>query len=150
MNKVFALTAAIAFAATSCNPKIAEPSFNDAQVEINYKNLNVFVADQPEEQRLGLSIRDQLPESEGMVFTYDQLQKPSFWMKGMKFPIDIIWIRNNRVVDLSLYLQPEPGKEDRQLKLYTPKTEVDMVLEVSSGWATKNDIQLGDEVKLLP
>lgn len=144
MNKVFAVLFSLVFLAAACN---IQPEFSDAQVQIGNKKLNVFVADQPEEQRLGLSIRDNLSDKEGMIFIYAQPLRPAFWMKGMQFPIDIIWIRDGKVVDMSLYVESQQGRDDLELKLYKPKVEVDAVLEVNAGWAEKNKVKVGDDVR---
>ena len=55
----------------------------------------------------GLSIKNTLNESEGMLFPFDTPGEYSFWMKDMKFPIDIIWIDSNyKIVYIEKNLQP--------------------------------------------
>ena len=144
MNKIFILLFSTVFLAASCNSSL--PQFNDAAVQINNKKLNVFVADEEQEQRLGLAVRKKISDEEGMLFTFDKPLMPTFWMKHMKFPIDIIWIKNNQVVEVDRDLAPQPGVENQELKLYKPKSEVDAVLEVNAGWAKKNNLSIGDEV----
>ena len=146
MNKIFILLFSTVFLAASCNSSL--PQFNDAAVQINNKKLNVFVADEEQEQRLGLAVRKKISDEEGMLFTFDKPLMPTFWMKDMKFPIDIIWIKNNQVVEVDRDLAPQPGVENQELKLYKPKSEVDAVLEVNAGWAKKNNLSIGDEVKV--
>src|SRR3989344_127069 len=144
MNKIFILLFSTVFLAASCNSSL--PQFNDAAVQINNKKLNVFVADEEQEQRLGLAVRKKISDEEGMLFTFDKPLMPTFWMKDMKFPIDIIWIKNNQVVEVDRDLAPQPGVENQELKLYKPNSEVDAVLEVNAGWAKKNNLSIGDEV----
>ncbi|MBI4049662.1 MAG: DUF192 domain-containing protein [Candidatus Doudnabacteria bacterium] len=148
MSKIFLLALAASFISASCNLETSK-FFNDGQVEIKNRKLDVAVSDDPQELRLGLSVVSEISESQGMLFVYDGPSRPNFWMKDMKFPIDIVWIRSNRVADLSLYLEPEPGKKDRELNLYAPSADVDMVLEVTAGWVTANNVQIGDEVKII-
>jgi len=49
----------------------------------------------PEEQRMGLMFREGIGENEGMLF-YSKMDYGAgenlFWMKNMKFPIDMIWL----------------------------------------------------------
>ena len=40
----------------------------------------------------GLAVKNQLKENEAMLFVFEKPGKHSFWMKDMKFPIDIIWL----------------------------------------------------------
>jgi uncharacterized membrane protein (UPF0127 family) len=54
--------------------------------------LSVEVADTPAERGRGLSGREMLPENSGMLFVFDTPGRYGFWMYGMKFPLDIIWI----------------------------------------------------------
>ena len=35
-----------------------------------------------------------------MLFRFSQAEKYSFWMKDMRFPLDIIWIKNREVVHI--------------------------------------------------
>ena len=46
----------------------------------------------PQRER-GLSYRDGLPQSAGMLFDMGETIVPTFWMKGMRFPLDMVWIR---------------------------------------------------------
>lgn len=141
------MVGAIMFLAASCNVPIASV-YGDGTVELARKKINIQVADEPLERQLGLSGRESLGSSEGMLFSFDMPQSAGFWMKDMLFPIDIIWIRDGQVVDLSLNAQPEPGKMDTQLKIYRPKSQIDTVLELQAGWVTKNNLSIGDEVKI--
>jgi uncharacterized membrane protein (UPF0127 family) len=69
-------------------------------------------------------------------------------MKGVDFPIDIIWIKGYTVVDITERVQPEPGVADEDLQLYLPGTEVNRVIEVRSGFADAYGIEIGDKIEL--
>ncbi|MBI2355676.1 MAG: DUF192 domain-containing protein [Candidatus Doudnabacteria bacterium] len=150
MNKVIILLFSVAFAAAACNLQETGSSYNDGTVELAGKKLNIELADTQDERAVGLSGREELNENQGMLFVFDEPSRPGFWMKNMKFGIDIIWIRDSHVVDISSNLEPEPGREDYQLKLYQPTVEIDSVLEVNAGWIKKNHIQIGEVMKLQP
>src|SRR5512144_250193 len=53
----------------------------------------------PEKAR-GLSGRPGLKPGHGMLFVYEQPQPIGIWMKDMRFPLDIIWVRDGRIVHL--------------------------------------------------
>ena len=111
---------------------------------INDAEIAVEIADTTEKQKLGLSGRESLPETEGMLFVFPDKRQRKFWMKDMKFAIDIIWIDDNRVVEITKGLQPPRGES---IPSYTTKNSVDKALEVNAGFIDKHDIKVGDVVK---
>lgn len=112
--------------------------------------IAVEIADTPEKTTLGLSYRESLPENHGMLFIFPETHIPTFWMKGMNFPLDMIWIdENNIVVDITENVpQPSPGTPEYELPHYSPKVATKNVLEVNAGFVEKNGIEVGDTVKL--
>src|SRR3989344_8044864 len=93
--------------------------------------IKVEVADTPEKTTLGLSYRESLPENFGMLFIFSEPHIPTFWMKEMNFPLDMIWIReDNTIVDITQNVpQPSPGMMEFELPHYSPSQPAKMVLE---------------------
>lgn len=111
-----------------------------ATVTINQTVFTVTVADEPAEQALGLGNTATLEPNQGMVFLFPDSQVHTFWMKGVEYPIDIIWIDHNTVVgSVTAY----PGSI-----LYVSPEPVDMVLEVPAGTVATEQIKVGDNVLL--
>ena len=79
-----------------------------------------------------------------MLFVFPRKQIRSFWMKDMNFPLDIIWISDNKIIKIDKDLQPE-GENPKNK--YQTIQRVDKVLEVNSGFTDKYKIKAGDEVK---
>ena len=118
------------------------------KVTIDDKEIFVDVARSDEEKARGLSGRLKLNENEGMLFIFDQKSQPPFWMLDMNFPIDIIWLDDNTIVDIDKNVpNPVPGTPDYQLPLYTPEKPMNYVLEVNAGFCEKNSIEVGDSVE---
>lgn len=115
-------------------------------VELAGTVLHVDIADTALKQEKGLGGVEALSDSEGMLFVFDEPTSLSFWMKGMKIPIDIIWLKAGRVVDFIPNVQPEPGVPEADLKIYSPKEDADTVLEVAAGWSERHDLKVGDEL----
>lgn len=110
-------------------------------------NIEATVARTVNERKKGLSKRDSLPLSEGMLFVFESKGAYGIWMKDMKFAIDIIWIdENKRIVDLATNVSPQPGKNDRELTVYKPRGEALYVLEINAGLATLSGLQVGDRI----
>jgi uncharacterized membrane protein (UPF0127 family) len=54
--------------------------------------FTVEVADDPAERAQGLMFRESLPRSSGMLFLYDQPQRPVFWMRNTLIPLDMVFV----------------------------------------------------------
>lgn len=99
-----------------------------------------------QEKEKGLGYREQLPEGHGMLFAYDHKEKYQFWMKGMKFPLDFVWIAERRVVDITENVPPPSGS---LIPTASPKEPVSQILELNAGEVKKNGIRIGDDVVFL-
>lgn len=117
-----------------------------SSVKIKGLYINVTLAKTPDELAKGLSIKNSLKEHEGMLFILDAPKKSSFWMKDMKFPIDILWIHpNTTIVHIEKNLQP--CISFLICASYSPNDLSLYVLEVNAHYTTKNNITVGDEVE---
>lgn len=116
-------------------------------VDFGIKTLNVRakVASKPSDRKKGLSNQDSLPLSEGMLFVFENKGIYSFWMKDMKFAIDIIWLdEGKRIVDLTVNVPPEPGRDEDELTMYRPRFEALYVLEINAGLSQLHNLEIGD------
>lgn len=112
-------------------------------VEFANIKISVEIADTGVTRAEGLSGRKNLVENTGMLFLFNAPALYPFWMKDMKFPIDIIWFREGRVVGITARVYPEPGVMSQHLAIYMPQKKVDMALEVNAGFAEKYGIKEG-------
>lgn len=115
-----------------------------AQMKVGNKKLDIEVVSSAEEMRQGLSGRTGIG-SDGMLFVFPVEQIPVFWMKDMLFDIDIIWIRDDRVVEITKNV-PKPKDYNAQLTTYSPKQNVNYVLEVHAGDSDRFGIEIGEYV----
>lgn len=120
-----------------------------SKLEINGVTLNVEIADSESGRNKGLSGRESLATDSGMLFVFEKAERYVFWMKGMKIPLDFIWIKDDHVVDLLPNIQPpKSGEKDESLSVYSSKQEFNKVLEVNSGTINRLNIKIGDSIKL--
>ena len=123
---------------------IPNDRYLQAKVIINGFELRVYLAVTNDQQIKGLSVKDHLKENEGMLFVYEQPSRQGFWMKDMKFPIDIIWLDNNgTVVYIKNSLQPCIMTFAFLCPTYTPDKDSLYVLETGSGFSKKHGIKIG-------
>lgn len=104
------------------------------------------IADTPAKQAHGLSGRFRLAKDKGMLFVFKGLEKRGFWMAGMKFPLDIIWISNGKITGISENLPPARSMIGAPT-YYSPEP-ADWVLEINAGLAGELGIKAGDLVVL--
>lgn len=125
------------------NSKDKDTPLSDGKISLCNKEVSYGLADSEKERDRGLSDRSNLLENEGMLFVFDEQVKPSFWMKDMNFPIDIIWIdESKKIVDIT-----EDFKPSSYPKTVAPVLPVKYVLEVNSGFALRNHCIVSAEVK---
>lgn len=120
-------------------------------VSIRGVHIEVELARSRAEQVQGLSDRRKLGWGHGMLFQYREPGFQRFWMKRMHFPIDIVWIRDDHLVQVSHRVPAAPpDTPDDQLPTYATSELVDCVLEVSAGLAQASGWRRGDAVELSP
>ena len=128
-------------------PPIVDPNDQPikARIVVNGFAILADVAITDEDQIKGLSIRDQMNESEGMLFVYGEPSRQSFWMKDMKFPIDIIWLNETgSVVHVEENLRPcVPSLECQS---FSPNENTQYVLETVAGFAQKHHLKIGTDI----
>ena len=117
-------------------------AYAQAALTVGSATVSVGIADSDEERIQGLSGIASLGAQEGLLFVFDQPDRYGFWMKDMRFPIDIIWIgEDRRVVDITRSATPEtyPAR-------FMPSAPAQYVLEVNEGWSDAHGIVVGDHV----
>jgi uncharacterized membrane protein (UPF0127 family) len=121
---------------------------NSTAVKITVGNveLEVLVAKSSVEQIKGLSGTDFATyPADGMLFTYDKPRMLTFWMNGMNYDLDVLWIKDGVVQKISRNIPaPEPG--ETPARIYSEPYEVDMVLELPAGKSAEYNLQVGDTV----
>ncbi|MBI2031388.1 MAG: DUF192 domain-containing protein [Candidatus Levybacteria bacterium] len=115
-------------------------------VIIGNQKFKLYVVKEPKDQQIGLSKYENIPQDYGMLFIFDKADYHSFWMKKMKFPIDIIYIRNDQIVTILKNISP-PKTEFESIPIYKPTVPADRVLEINAGLAEKYNFKEKDSVR---
>lgn len=102
--------------------------------------IDLELADKVSEQRLGLQFRPQLPPNRGMWFQFRPAAPARFWMYLTPQPLDMIFIRNGKVIGIVENAMPCPEKP---CQTYGNAVIVDDVVELRAGQASKLDISIG-------
>jgi uncharacterized membrane protein (UPF0127 family) len=128
---VLALFAARALAAPAAVP-LALPSGKVLQAE-------VMVSD--EDRAMGLMFRPSLPLDRGMIFVFEASDFHGIWMKNCKFPIDILWLdEEKKIVHVA---ESVPPCKAEPCPVYNPMRRAAYVIELNAGQARREKAVLG-------
>ena len=89
-----------------------------------------------EEKMTGLMYRDSLCDNCGMFYDYVD---GGFWMKNVNFPIEMIFINDDQIVDI------KKANAQDETTIY-PSVESNGNLEVNDGFCESNNISIGNKV----
>jgi len=104
---------------------------------VNREAYRLQVASTPAAQEKGLGDRKSMDAHDGMLFPFPAQSVQCFWMKGMEFPLDIIWLSSDKkIVRMQQDLQPEsyPNK-------YCAVSQY--VIELSAGRVAADKLAIG-------
>ncbi len=114
-------------------------------VQINDTVLHIERAITPAEQEVGMAKFDSIPDDFGMLFVFEKPGRYAFWMKNMRFPIDIFWLdENKQIIHIEKSVFP-----DTYPAIFEPSDEALYVLETAAGFSEKEKIKVGDTIGFL-
>ncbi|MDR0463361.1 MAG: DUF192 domain-containing protein [Pseudomonadales bacterium] len=126
--------------------ELPDRSFVD--IEIGQCHLTVEVVNTRTSITQGLSDRKEIG-SDGMIFVMSGLDYHRFWMPRMHFSIDIVWLNDDQVVDITHNVpHPNPLTPLQSLPTYQPKQLSNLVLELYENQAKECKIET-DNSKLI-
>ena len=108
------------------------------------KALQVEVMVKDEDRAMGLMFRPSLPMDRGLLFVFGRADFHSIWMKNCRFPIDIVWLdEDRRVVDMK---EGAPPCKADPCPSYPPMRRASYVIEINAGQARREKLVRGAEV----
>ena len=136
-----------AAAPPSAAPPSPTASVGDERVRavLDGVELELEVADTPQERAVGLMRRESVPPGTGMVFLYDEPSEGRFYMFQVPIPLRAVFVRDGRVV--STVVMPPCGLDDPSAcPTYGADGPYDTVVETAP--ETLPDVQPGDAFEL--
>ncbi|HUD05773.1 MAG TPA: DUF192 domain-containing protein [Candidatus Saccharimonadales bacterium] len=111
----------------------------DPTLAVNNFDYKLLVAKSITAQEKGLGNRNSLPNNEGMLFVFKAPAEECFWMKEMRFPLDIIWLSSTKkVVYVKTDLQPSTYPES-----FCASDLSQYVIELNAGQVSTSGIKVG-------
>jgi uncharacterized membrane protein (UPF0127 family) len=142
LNKIVAAVLLIIIAGALYAGYVLLKPPSETRIVIAGVTLYVEIASTSAQQQAGLSNRHSLAPDHGMLFVFGSEGEWGFWMKDMRFSLDIIWFnseRNTVFIERSLF-----PCTPQDCPVYTPSVIAMYVLEVNAGFVQAHGITLGD------
>ncbi|GAB4313069.1 MAG: hypothetical protein Kow0091_19780 [Geminocystis sp.] len=117
----------------------------NAILSIDNQQIELEVAETPEQQQLGLMFRTDLPPDRGMLFLFQPPTIVNFWMKNVFISLDMLFVRDGVVQNIA-HNVPPCTKEP--CPLYSSEVEIDQVIELAGGRAKELNIKKGDRISV--
>ena len=119
------------------------PQLNLERVKLTsgMHRIDAQVAATPEQRQIGLMFRKDMPQHEGMVFTFDQPGKQCFWMKNTLIPLSAAFVSDDGTIVNIEDMKP------LALDPHCSLQPVRYVLEMNKGWFVKKGIKAGSKLQ---
>ncbi len=99
--------------------------------------IDAQVASTPEQRAIGLMLRQEMPQHEGMLFVFDEPHVQCFWMKNTLLPLSAAFIADDGAIVNLVDMKPQT------LDSHCSTRPVRYVLEMNQGWFAKKGIKAG-------
>lgn len=103
---------------------------------------NLTLATTPQAQARGLGGRSAMPSNQGMLFTFSNPGLECFWMKGMRFSLDMIWLNKQKKV---VYVQSNVAPSTYP-NSFCPTLPAKYVIELDAGQVEAMHLQQGQHI----
>jgi uncharacterized membrane protein (UPF0127 family) len=138
----------VALACAAAAPRVPAGS---GSIPLKMPSGKVFQAElmiEDQDRAMGLMFRRSLPADRALLFVFGGLDFHGIWMKNCLFPIDIVWLDENRKV---VHVTPNvpPCKAD-PCPSYQPMRRSAYVVEMNAGAAKKENVTLGSVLEFTP
>ena len=99
--------------------------------------VDTQVAATPQQRSTGLMFRRQMPQSEGMLFVFEQAGEQCFWMKNTLLPLTAAFVADDGTIVNLADMAPQTTDS------HCSEKPVRFVLEMNQGWFAKKGIKAG-------
>lgn len=139
------LCGALFFSVLAQAQETAQPPLPPLKLSVEGKTITAELADDPQEQAIGLMFREKLAPDSGMLFILSPPRRAAFWMKNTILPLSVAYIGANGVILEIHDLQP---RNEKPVPSAFPN--IAYALEMEQGWFAKNNVLPGVRLTGLP
>ena len=121
-----------------------QPRLPTVSLGAGMHNIVAEVASTPLQRQIGMMMRTEMAQHEGMLFVFEQPEVQCFWMRNTLLPLAIAFVADDgRIVNLS---EMQPRSDDS----HCSSQPVRYVLEMNRGWFSKRGLKAGDKLRGKP
>jgi uncharacterized protein len=106
--------------------------------------VDVQVAQTPQQREIGLMFRTEMPQQEGMLFVFERPSGLCFWMKNTVLPLTAAFIADDGTIVNLADMQPQTTDS------HCAARPVRYVLEMNQGWFSKRGMKAGSRITGVP
>ena len=137
-NFVIALISLIAAIGNSAQAQTApQQELQRIKITAGMHLIDTQVAASPEQRSTGLMFRREMPQSEGMLFVFEQAAVQCFWMKNTLLPLTAAFVADDGTIVNLADMKPQTTDS------HCSTQPVRYVLEMNQGWFGKKGIKAG-------
>ena len=114
------------------------------KLSIGMYQIDAQVAGTAEQREIGLMFRKDMPQHEGMLFTFESPSRLCFWMKNTLLPLTAAFVADDGVIVNLEDMKPLTTDSHCSTK------PVRYVLEMNKGWFAKKGIKAGTKISGRP
>lgn len=111
--------------------------------------VKLEVAETPQEIQQGLMYRTSVPDDTGMVFLFHPPRVTRFWMYHTLIPLDMIFVRDGKIVKICPNVPPCRSENPHECTLYPAEGDITVseVVEVNGTYCRRHGIKQGDTIR---
>jgi uncharacterized membrane protein (UPF0127 family) len=139
--KRFFLTLLVALSAATANAQdTPQTTLPRIKLQAGMYQMDVQVAQTPEQRSIGLMFRAEMPTHEGMLFVFEQPSVQCFWMKNTLLPLTAAFVADDGTIVNLADMKPQTTDSHCSAK------PVRFVLEMNQGWFAKKGLKAGSRL----
>ena len=139
------LSGVLFFSVLAQAQETAQPPLPAIKLGVEGKTITAELADDPQEQVIGLMFREKLAPDSGMLFILSPPRRAAFWMKNTILPLSVAYMNSAGVILEIHDLQPLNEKP-----VPSAFPNIAYALEMEQGWFAKNNVLPGVRLTGLP
>jgi uncharacterized protein len=106
------------------------------------RKIDIEIADIESERTIGLMHRRSMPDTQGMLFIFEEEEPRSFWMHNTLMGLDILYVKaDGEIESIAKYCVP---KSDKSIPSKGPAL---YVLELFEGFCDIHGVSVGDRIE---
>jgi uncharacterized protein len=140
MKKLFLNLLMVLFSTAISAQDAPQTTLPRIKLQAGMHQMDVQLAQTPEQRSIGLMFRAEMPMHEGMLFVFEQPSVQCFWMKNTLLPLTAAFVADDGTIVNLADMKPQTTDSHCSAK------PVRFVLEMNQGWFAKKGLKAGSRL----